>query len=79
MNSQEIKDLMDAIKNKTDVSEIINIIRNDKFKDTISIHTNNGNFNNEENIAHIVAARYLMSIKRALLHKNWQRLFLKIK
>jgi len=67
MNSQEIKDLMDAIKNKTDVSEIINIIRNDKFKDTISIHTNNGNFNNEENIAHIVAARYLMSIKKGVV------------
>ncbi|CCQ93710.1 RecF/RecN/SMC N domain protein [[Clostridium] ultunense Esp] len=67
MNSEEIKDLMDAIKNKTDVSDIINIIRNGKFKDTLSIHINNGNFNNEENIVHIVAARYLMSIKKGVV------------
>ena len=66
-NSTEIIDLMNAIQEKKDVSETLNIIRKGKFRDIISLQIDRGSFNNEESMAHIAAARYLLSIEKGIV------------
>ncbi|WP_409229261.1 ATP-dependent nuclease [Gudongella sp. SC589] len=63
-NSKEIKDLMEAIQDGKGVYSFLEIIRKGRFKKLVSLQIDQGYFDNKENIIHIVASRYLLSIKK---------------
>lgn len=65
-NSEEIKDLMKAYKDKIPIDEMLSILKddnkeNERIKKSIEV---NIQWNDEEKIKHIIAARYLNSVDK---------------
>lgn len=63
-NANEIKGMMEGLKDNKDINTIFGIMRNGTFKDNISNDMMNCTFDEREKIKHIIAARYLDSVKK---------------
>ena len=63
-NDKEIGDMMVAFEKKESLENIVNIIRKGKYKDNIINAIGASNLDYDEKTKHIIAGRYLKSIKK---------------
>lgn len=63
-NADEIKNMMDGFKQKKNINSIIRLIENENFKKNISTAMKKCDFNEREKIKHIIATKYLNSVKK---------------
>lgn len=63
-NSEEIKKMMDGLKRKDNIGSILEMVQYKNFRKKISNEMKKCKFEEDEKIAHIIAARYLDSVKK---------------
>lgn len=63
-NDDELRQMLDSFKNGTNIEDMLNLINNKKFKDSISHSIKNCSFTDNERCKHVIAARYLNSVKK---------------
>lgn len=63
-NKSELKEIMDGLKNSEDIQNILSKINNGKFKEQVCEEIENCEWDNDDKIKHILAARFLASINK---------------
>jgi hypothetical protein len=63
-NAEEIKKMMGGLKNGDSIDSILQMIQYKNFREKISIEIEKCKFDENEKITHIIASRYLDSVKK---------------
>ena len=66
-NAEEIKKLMDSLKEDKELTSVFEIMRDGEFKKNISCGMEKCNFNKKGKIVHVIAARYLNSVQKGVV------------